>query len=250
MSRAVSTTRWSLTKWTTQRISTRLSNANNPRIKRIEHTGAARAMSPRLIHSRAYRSILCPTCGREAGDPAELCVHCGSPVPVGEETSFYDYFRSSISPPDGPFQLDVRALRKDFLRQQQQVHPDKFTHDPEQRRRAESVSGQLNKAYSTLRDPLRRAEYLLERSDKQISEESKLIDPDVLSDVMEAREAVEDTSVPAELEDLLQVYQKRSQEEIRTLESAFAQNKLDMARGAAVRLKYWTNIERAIIEKL
>lgn len=61
------------------------------------------------------------------------------------------------------FVIDTQALRDRYRDVQRVVHPDRFAGGSEQERRL-SMQGaaQINEAYETLRDPLRRARYLLE----------------------------------------------------------------------------------------
>ena len=61
------------------------------------------------------------------------------------------------------FVVDADALRDRYRDLQRVLHPDRFAGASEQQRRL-SMQGaaQINEAYETLRDPLRRARYLLE----------------------------------------------------------------------------------------
>ncbi|KFX90050.1 hypothetical protein O988_08368, partial [Pseudogymnoascus sp. VKM F-3808] len=62
-------------------------------------------------------------------------------------------------PPAGPFTIDLPNLRREYLRLQAAAHPD--VHSGPAKARAEAASAVINDAYTTLRDPLRRAEYIL-----------------------------------------------------------------------------------------
>ena len=55
------------------------------------------------------------------------------------------------------FRLDAAELERTYLAKSREVHPDFTGNDPAGQRE----SAALNEAYSTLRDPFRRAEYLL-----------------------------------------------------------------------------------------
>jgi molecular chaperone HscB len=60
--------------------------------------------------------------------------------------------------------VDPEALREQFYALSKQTHPDRFaTAEPRQAMLAARWSTALNRAYQTLRDPILRAEYLLER---------------------------------------------------------------------------------------
>ncbi|HYP14375.1 MAG TPA: Fe-S protein assembly co-chaperone HscB, partial [Bryobacteraceae bacterium] len=81
------------------------------------------------------------------------------------------------------FSLDVAALEKSFYERSRQLHPDRFANrPPEEQQRALDLSAQLNDAYRTLRDPVRRAEYMLEQQGIQRSQSPP---PELLEEVFE-----------------------------------------------------------------
>ena len=63
------------------------------------------------------------------------------------------------------FAIDERALDTKFRALQSQTHPDKFAAASDaERRAAEQRSALVNDAYKTLKDPVARAAYLIEKS--------------------------------------------------------------------------------------
>jgi molecular chaperone HscB len=61
------------------------------------------------------------------------------------------------------FSVDLEVAESNFKKLSRQVHPDRFaTADPRARKAALSRTVHLNEAWRTLKDPMRRAEYLLE----------------------------------------------------------------------------------------
>jgi molecular chaperone HscB len=90
--------------------------------------------------------------------------------------------------------LDVARLEGLYRDIQARVHPDKHAHlsDTEQRLAMQAAT-RVNEAYLTLKDPLRRARYLLELSGYDIKLETNTAMPaDFLLAQMELREAVAD----------------------------------------------------------
>ena len=58
--------------------------------------------------------------------------------------------------------MDVRSLRGKMLQHQTKLHPDRFGSQGEKVvSLARELSGRVNEAYSTLADPLKRAEYIV-----------------------------------------------------------------------------------------
>ena len=62
------------------------------------------------------------------------------------------------------FRMDGAALDQAWRQLQAQVHPDRYAHAGEaEKRLSMQWATRVNEAYQTLRDPLRRADYLLQR---------------------------------------------------------------------------------------
>ncbi|MBF0160039.1 MAG: Fe-S protein assembly co-chaperone HscB [Magnetococcales bacterium] len=122
------------------------------------------------------------------------------------------------------FDLDVATLEQHYRAQQQQFHPDRFaTHAVEQQRWSMEQATQLNEAWQTLREPLARAVYLLQRMGYQpVSAEQGRGDQDAafLMQVMEWREALAEID-PATAAALPQLVALRQQME-REMEQVFA----------------------------
>jgi molecular chaperone HscB len=70
---------------------------------------------------------------------------------------------------------------------------------------AQQQSSLANKAYSTLKEPLSRANYMLELLGAPIHETESLNEPELLMEVMEARELLEEAQTEDEVQDLKNV---------------------------------------------
>ena len=92
------------------------------------------------------------------------------------------------------FSLDLSQLEGNFRGAQMRTHPDlSAALPPSARASAAAASSALNVAYRALRDPLQRAQHLLELQGLDALGEtagSKHVPPQLLEEVMEAREAV------------------------------------------------------------
>jgi len=131
-----------------------------------------------------------------------FCESCGKvqpPVPV-------DYFTFFGLPPK--LNLDVAALEKDFYGLSRRLHPDLNARagSREQEWSLEQ-SSLLNDAYRTLRDPIKRTEYLLHLEGVELEEQSKnateqaratgeikkqIVPPDLLEEVFELNMELEE----------------------------------------------------------
>ncbi|WP_322051423.1 Fe-S protein assembly co-chaperone HscB [Paraburkholderia bannensis] len=92
------------------------------------------------------------------------------------------------------FALDADALDHAYRAVQAQVHPDRFAAAGEaQKRVAMQWATRANEAYQTLRDPLKRAKYMLHLRGIDVgAENNTAMEPAFLMQQMEWREAIED----------------------------------------------------------
>ena len=108
----------------------------------------------------------CWSCGSMRA--AHFCESCGKvqpPVPV-------DYFTFFGLPPK--LNVDVPALEKSFYELSRRLHPDLNARAGSQEQEwSLEQSSLLNDAYRTLRDPIKRTEYLLHLEGVELEEQSK-----------------------------------------------------------------------------
>ncbi len=124
-----------------------------------------------------------------------FCSSCGKvqpPIPV-------DYFTFFGFP--RKLNLDTAALEKEFYVLSRRLHPDLFAQaNPEERAFSLEQSSMLNDAYRTLKDPIKRTQYLLRLEGIELEEQSKqatekaratgelkkqVVPPDLLEEVFE-----------------------------------------------------------------
>lgn len=161
----------------------------------------------------------------------------------------YSFFPNSLSagpPPEGPFSIDLNTLKREFLQLQAKAHPD--LHPQESKKRAEATSARINEAYKTLQSPLHRAQYLLSQRGIETAEDetAKVDDPELLMEVLEAREQIEEAEAEEDLVGMKDENEVRIQESIKALEQAFAEDDIESAKHETVKLRYWMNISESI----
>ncbi|KAK8018843.1 hypothetical protein PG991_008033 [Apiospora marii] len=151
-------------------------------------------------------------------------------------------------PPRGPFHVDVPTLRREFLKLQAKAHPD--MHPQAHKHRADAASARINEAFKTLTNPLLRAQYLLElagRGDNPGTDEAaKVEDPELLMEVLEAREMIEEAESEEDLAPLRDENMARERGSEGVLDECFKTGDLERAAAEAVRLRYWVNIRESI----
>ncbi|WP_414041819.1 Fe-S protein assembly co-chaperone HscB [Acidithiobacillus sp. M4-SHS-6] len=131
----------------------------------------------------------CMQCGAELGVPPAFCHACGTIQPFRPELSLFAVVGLPAS-----FALDPQTLRQRVLDLQKMLHPDRFAHaDATRRRYSLEWSTRLNEALALLRDPLKRADYLLQAQGVDaLGEQVKVADPALLMSQMVYRERLED----------------------------------------------------------
>jgi molecular chaperone HscB len=108
--------------------------------------------------------VACWSCSIGHNDVTLFCPHCSKiqPPPGG------DYF--SVFGLKPSLQLDLPALEHEFHRLSRKLHPDRFARALENEKEwSLADTALLNDAYRTLKDPIRRTEYLLKLEGAEVS---------------------------------------------------------------------------------
>ncbi|KAF1996276.1 Co-chaperone Hsc20, partial [Amniculicola lignicola CBS 123094] len=161
----------------------------------------------------------------------------------------YSFFPQSLPagpPPHGRFTVDLTSLKREFLQLQGRAHPD--LHPQSDKNRAQALSARINEAYKTLQSPLLRAQYLLSLRgiDTHEDETAKVEDPELLMEVLEAREQIEEAQSEEDLVEMKVENEARIAESVGILEEAFEKDDVDTAKKEAVKLRYWVNIKESL----
>jgi molecular chaperone HscB len=144
--------------------------------------------------------MVCWSCEKNAGTGA-LCTSCGAVQPTDAQADHFAVFGLPRAYP-----LDTRDLERRYKELTKQLHPDRWAKsDPRARRASLARTVQLNDAWRVLRDPVKRAEYLLSLAGVDVGGEEgtrKLnaagervrvpVPQDLLMETMELREALMD----------------------------------------------------------
>jgi molecular chaperone HscB len=168
-----------------------------------------------------------------------------NPIP----RTHYEFFPKTLSsgpPPKGPFKIDIRELRREFLQLQAVAHPDR--HPANLKTRAEATSARINEAYKTLQNPLLRAQYLLSLRGIDVAEDetAKVEDPELLMEVLDAREEIEEAQEERELDGMKTINNERIDVCEKNLDEAFKKDDVGLAKAEAVKLRYWVNIKESL----
>ena len=132
--------------------------------------------------------------------------------------NYYDFFELPHK-----LNVDLQDLERRFHALSRQHHPDRYTlKSREEQQQALDATALLNDAYRTLRDPVKRAEYLLKEHGFDIGEQkSNNVPPELLEEVFALNMAMEEMDRP-ELEKSRQRFVGMQEELDRELAAKFS----------------------------
>lgn len=138
------------------------------------------------------------------------------------------------------FSLNLKTLEDAYFAAQRLHHPDRWVGKPEAERvSAIRRSEMVNDAYETLKNPLRRAEHLLELQGLFPLVEDAVAPPALLMEIMELREQLEDAaSDGASLARVVDELKSRATATTKALEAAFTAADYPAAALETQRLHY------------
>jgi molecular chaperone HscB len=184
--------------------------------------------------------MICWSCEKNAGDRPE-CVACGAVQPPDPKA---DHFQVLGAP--RAFDQNLGALERRYKDLTKAFHPDRFVRaDPRARRASLARSVQLNDAWRTLRDPARRAEYLLGLNGIELREEGaqkRPVSPEILMEVMELRESLAEARAAGEddvVQRLATDVRARRDGGMTAVAEALADGGLEEAARALVLVRYY-----------
>lgn len=175
---------------------------------------------------------------------AELfCPTCKAVQPPGQVDHFQ---RMGV---DEDYDVDVNMLDRRYFDLQRQLHPDRFaTRTSRERALSQQQATSLNEAYEILKDPLRRADYLVHLRGAEVLPEGcdMINDPVVLMEAMELRERLADADGLDEVEAISLETHRDMDDCVEELKGAFADDDLKTACRLTTRLKYLTKLSNEV----
>jgi molecular chaperone HscB len=142
----------------------------------------------------------CWSCG--APRAAEFCTNCGKVQPP-QSVDYFTFFGLPRK-----LSIDVVLLQREFYELSRKLHPDLYGQTSKQEQEwSLEQSSLLNDAYRTLKDPIKRTEYLLRLEGVELEEQSKkatetardsgeikkqVVPPDLLEEVFELNMQLEE----------------------------------------------------------
>lgn len=179
----------------------------------------------------------------------KACWSCKGPVNAG---ALFCATCKAVQPPaavshyqrlgvEMTFDVDVPALDRLYFDLQRQLHPDRFaTKAAKERALSQQQATALNDAYETLKDPLKRADYLVHLKGVNVLPEgcNLVQDQSILIEAMEMRERLMAASTLADVGALARETKAEIDDVVTGLSLAFRGEDIEGACQLTTRLKY------------
>ncbi|MBI5165958.1 MAG: Fe-S protein assembly co-chaperone HscB [Magnetospirillum sp.] len=181
----------------------------------------------------------CWSCKGPVATRALFCSVCGAVQGPGATDHFS---RLGMVP---TFEIDRDVLDRQYFGFQRRLHPDRFAaKSPKERMLSQSQATALNEAYETLKDPLKRAAYLLKMLDHAVDLGAcgTISDPELLMEQMEKREEIAEAETVAEIATLSAAADAEVLACQCHISAAFNAEDVDEAARLTLRLKYLTKL--------
>ena len=200
--------------------------------------------------------MICWSCQRDAG-AGPLCSSCGAVQPVRAQATLFEVLDLPQT-----FFLAPEEVEQRFKDLNRKLHPDRFAQKtPRERRLSLEWATAVNDAHRTLKDPLKRATYLVKLRGLDVEKESGpsamgRLPPELLEEVLEQREALEEAKAKHDLtkvRELAAANTKRADsvlaalaEALKGFESSPERSRLEAAGQKLAVLKYYSRFAEEV----
>lgn len=194
----------------------------------------------KTMNASAVAAVVpCWSCKGPVATRALFCSVCGAVQGPGV---IDHYSRLGMAP---TFDIDLELLERQYFGFQRRLHPDRFAaKSGKEKALSQSQATALNEAYETLKEPLKRAAYLLNLLGHPVDLTAcgTINDRALLMEQMEKREALADAETP---EQVAKLAMENESEVIACqchISAAINAGQLEEAGHLAIRLKYLSKL--------
>jgi molecular chaperone HscB len=190
--------------------------------------------------ARPANAALCPACNKVQPPPAAARPEEPAlPATGGARRRAASIDKFAFLGFDPGFDLDIPMLEERFRGLSRKLHPDRFARaTPQERRFSLEQTTLLNDAYKTLRDPVRRAEHLLQL--RGVTGEPKM-SPAFLEETIDDREKLLEAKMSgAPLDELVKAAQAKRDDALKQVRALVVDGgDLQQAAELLARMKYY-----------
>lgn len=172
-----------------------------------------------------------------------FCSHCQHIQPLNIRPDYFAFLQLPRH-----YHIDLKQLEQLYYQLSRQFHPDFFFNASESERQySMERSSLLNDAYRTLRDPLKRANYLLEIYGLKTSERKAKTPPDLLSEIFELNEQLEELRAAKKNRDSAEIAVLKPQ--VLATEEMLKQRAATLQRQIDDNFLHWDNFAEGAAER-
>ncbi|KMZ75312.1 hypothetical protein ZOSMA_116G00350 [Zostera marina] len=179
-------------------------------------------------------------------DPFLSCPSCKAVQPIDTSIDYFVIFgiEKKYAIKDG----NLDGKYKDW---QKKLHPD-LVHTKSQKERgyAAEQSALVIEAHRTLSHPISRALYMLQLEGIDVDEEETLSDPELITEIMEIREAVEEAKESNVLNEIKSKIQSKLENWTNSFAKALNNRNFEDAKNSIRRMKYYEKAIQEVVKKL
>ncbi|GMJ13967.1 hypothetical protein like AT5G06410 [Hibiscus trionum] len=178
--------------------------------------------------------------------PFLYCDSCRSIQPLDLSIDYFQIFGL-----EKKYEIVVNGLEGRYKDWQKKLHPD-LVHSKSEKEReyAAEQSARVIDAYRTLSNPLSRAIYILRLEGVDVDEEQTVSDPELLTEIMEIREAVEEAPDSQALNQIQSRMTEKLEETSNSFANAFRRRNFDEAVACIQKMTYYQRASEEILKKL
>ncbi|KAL8132149.1 hypothetical protein AgCh_007877 [Apium graveolens] len=178
--------------------------------------------------------------------PFLVCQFCRAVQPVNHSIDYFHIFSL-----EKKFDVDDENLERKYKDWQKKLHPDLVhSKSKEEREYAAEQSARVIDAYRTLTDALARAMYIMRLAGVEVDEEQTVSESELLSEIMEIREAVEEAADPQALKEIKAQMLEKLRIWGESFANAFQNKNYEEAQKSIQRMTYYKRVNEEIVKKL
>lgn len=191
--------------------------------------------------------LKCWNCNSEASrtHPFLVCEVCASIQHVDESIDYFQIFGL-----EKKYDIECRNLEHKYKDWQRKLHPDLVhTKSEKEKEFAAEQSARVIDAYHTLSNSLSRAKYLVKLEGWFVDEEERILDPELLAEIMEIRETIDESADPQALKHIKAQVQEKYEERARAFALAFENRNAEEALSSIQKMAYYKRAVEEIVKK-
>ncbi len=181
------------------------------------------------------------------------CWSCHGPLQAG---SAFCSTCNAVQPPAGvdhfvrlgmavDFDVDISALDGIYFELQRTLHPDRFaTSTAKEKAYSQAQATAINDAYETIKDPLKRADYIINIKGVNVMPDgcNLVNDPSILMEAMEVREKLAAAENISDVDAVANQAREEMKDIVAGISLAFRGDDIEGACQLTTRLKYLTKL--------